>query len=207
MQLSFRATRLLSFACAVCVAATTQAQLTPFNLAGNAGEGLLPGNEVGNNTANSGSSSASGGEVGDGFVFDASTNMLDFAFDFEGLTGGLADVAGGIHIHRPSTPGDPFNSTGGIAFFLNNGSDPAVSLDTPQVAIGATSGSLAGTIDFGTNTALIDALLAGELYLNIHTAQFGGGELRGTLVPIPEPTAVALSLLGVGMLAGCRRRR
>lgn len=207
MQFSFRATSLCALAGALCVAATTHAQLTPFNLAGNAGVGLLPGNEVGSNTADGSSSSASGGEIGDGFVFDASTNELDFAFDFEGLTGGLADVAGGIHIHRPGTAGDPFNQTGGIAFFLNNGSDAAVSLSTSPVTIGASSGMLAGTIDLTGNTDLIDALLAGELYLNIHTAQFGGGELRGTLVPIPEPTAVALSLLGLATLVGARRRR
>ena len=60
------------------------------------------------------------------------------------------------------------------------------------------------------STALIDAINDSVAYLNIHTTQFPGGEIRGFLVaaPIPEPATwgmLGLGLAGMGMLA--RRRR
>ena len=194
---------LAAFVVALCMTAVGQGQIIPFDLAGNAGIGLLPGNEP---PPGSVSSSASGGETGAGFSYDTANQTLDFAFDFQGLSGGLRDAAGGIHFHLPGTPGDPFNNSGGIAFFLNNGADANVSLSTPQIAIGSTSGSLAGTVSFANSTDLIDDLLAGELYLNIHSETFPGGELRGTLVPIPEPTAAALALVGLALFGVSRNR-
>lgn len=180
------------------------AQITPFDLAGNGGAGLLPGNEVGTG-ANAGNSTAFGGETGGGFVYDASTNTLDFSFSFQGMTSGLRDAAGGVHLHLPGTPGDPFNENGGIEFFLNNGADPNVTLSTPLIAIGATQGALAGSVSFANKLDKINDLLAGEIYLNIHSEMFPGGELRGTLVPIPEPTNVVL-LLTAGVVGLARRR-
>jgi len=37
---------------------------------------------------------------------------------------------------------------------------------------------------------LFAAIAAGEAYLNIHTSTFGGGEIRGFLVPEATPTTV-----------------
>lgn len=56
---------------------------------------------------------------------------------------------------------------------------------------------------FGTATYLpaqVSSLQAGNQYVNIHTttALYGGaGEIRGTIVPVPEPSTVGLLLLGV----------
>jgi hypothetical protein len=53
----------------------------------------------------------------------------------------------------------------------------------------------------GNNTTLdaqIPGILAGLAYLNFHTVQFGGGEIRGQIVPEPMAGAlVGLSLLGL----------
>jgi hypothetical protein len=64
-------------------------------------------------------------------------------------------------------------------------------------ANGGTTGS--------AETALITAIFADQAYLNIHTSTFGGGEIRGFLVPVPEPSTLAL--LGLGGLALTRAAR
>ena len=46
--------------------------------------------------------------------------------------------------------------------------------------------------------ALIAGIENGETYLNIHTVNFGGGEIRGFLVAAPEPSSLAL--IGSGLL-------
>jgi len=55
-------------------------------------------------------------------------------------------------------------------------------------------------------TALLGGIAAGKAYLNIHTSTFGGGEIRGFLLPVPEPGSV-LVLAGAGLLALHRRSR
>jgi hypothetical protein len=56
--------------------------------------------------------------------------------------------------------------------------------------------------------ALIDGLNAGQAYLNIHTTFRTGGEIRGFLAAVPEPSSWALMIAGFGLAgAGLRRRR
>ena len=187
------------------------AQLVQFDFAGNGGAGLLPGNEVGANTSLGSNSAAFGGEITTGLVFDQSTNILDVEFSFNNLSGGLLfDAASGIHLHLPTVAGDPFNQNGPIVFNLNSFNDAAVTNSNSQILDGATSGTVSASIDFSNNLSQISDLLNGEFYLNIHSQEFTGGELRGTIVTaapaaIPEPSSLAL--LGLLMSSGALIRR
>lgn len=55
--------------------------------------------------------------------------------------------------------------------------------------------------------SLLAGLRDGNAYLNIHSMQFGGGEIRGTLAAVPEPAEWALMIGGFGMTGGALRRR
>ena len=90
----------------------------------------------------------------------------------------------------------------------------------------STSGSFSNTLDLtlasswngsyvtangGTPTsaesALAAAMAGGMAYWNIHSQTFPGGEIRGFLVAVPEPSTVALLALGAGSLFWRLRRK
>lgn len=49
-------------------------------------------------------------------------------------------------------------------------------------------------------------LINGNVYLQVHTSQFGNGEIRGNFTSVPEPSTVALVVLGsLGLML--RRRK
>jgi len=116
-----------------------------------------------------------------------------------------------------ATPNDaglgfPFCSVGvvwgffGSPFNDNNPNDQTV---TPFAT--GVGGTITGKWDLpeGNNTtfsAQLPNILAGRSYINFHTTQFPGGELRGAIVP--EPTS-GLALLGGLAVLGSRitRRR
>ena len=59
----------------------------------------------------------------------------------------------------------------------------------------------------GAEAALLTGLDEGRAYFNIHTSEFGSGEIRGFLQTVPEPTTVALLGAGLLGLAAFSRRR
>ena len=65
------------------------------------------------------------------------------------------------------------------------------------------NGGSAGT----AANALLGALQTRTAYLNIHTTAFPGGEIRGFLHAVPEPSTWALMLLGFGTAGTALRRR
>jgi hypothetical protein len=146
-------------------------------------------------------------------LYDDVAHTLGLNATFSGLTGNTT----ASHIHAPTT----------APFFQNAG----VATTTPSFAgfpTGVTSGAYSNVLDLtqssswnpayvtangGTTAsaeaAFADALFANKSYWNIHSSTFGGGEIRGFLVLVPEPTSIviiALGLTGVGYIAHIRRR-
>jgi hypothetical protein len=66
-----------------------------------------------------------------------------------------------------------------------------------------------GTIPLA-EAALIAGIQNGQTYLNIHTMINPGGEIRGQLEPVPEPTTLLLlgtTMGGLGLAARWRQGR
>jgi hypothetical protein len=74
----------------------------------------------------------------------------------------------------------------------------------PLVRTAATSGTITGSWS-PTSALQVDNLFNGLTYVNLHTSGFPGGEIRGQMVPIPEPAASAM--LGLAVLGVLGRRR
>ena len=55
-------------------------------------------------------------------------------------------------------------------------------------------------------TSQLPRILSGNSYINFHTNQFGGGEIRGTIT-VPEPSSMLLLLAGTIGMGGLLRRR
>jgi hypothetical protein len=152
------------------------------------------------NESNMPASTASGGVLGS-ITYDDVANLLTFDFGY-GSAFGFSDLNsnwnGGVHIH-----GDGSNT----AHFPANNSNAGVIYDlaSSHTAAGPRSGRVTGT---RTITATHEGwLFNNQLYINVHTQSFPGGEIRGQLVIVPEPGALCLAVLaGIGALSLRRRR-
>jgi len=150
--------------------------------------------------------------IGTGTVsYDDSSHFLTLQAAFSGLTG----TTTASHIHAATAL--PFTSTAGVA------------TTTPSFSgfpLGVSSGSFLKSLDLtlassynpsyvaahgGTTLQaeadLTAAMAAGKAYWNIHSTFAPGGEIRGFLVAVPEPSTLTLMLTGLGLLAARRRTR
>jgi hypothetical protein len=132
--------------------------------------------------------------------------------DFTGSqTADTNDNLSAAHIHADAN--SPPNPTAGVRwgffgapFNDNNPNDQVV---TPFAT--GVGGTISGKWDAaeGNNTTLADQLnniLTGHAYVNFHTMQFGGGEIRGTILVVPEPGTALITLIAAVGFAGWRRR-
>ncbi len=149
----------------------------------------------GRNEAPPNPSPASGNEVGLGILYDNVTKVLSLNLAY-GSVFGFTDLAGvftAAHIHQGASNFPAPNTAGPVLINLGGIHTPA----------GPVSGVFSGA--FVLTGAQETALMNNLLYINIHSTVFPGGEIRGQLVPVPEPAAALLGLLGAGL--SLRRRR
>jgi hypothetical protein len=131
--------------------------------------------------ANAGVGTCGAGGTGTGtanIVLDTDTNALSWSVAWSGLSAS----ATAAHFHGSALP----NQNAGV-----------------QLGIGVTSNPAVG------NAVLSDeqetALLNGLWYVNVHSAAFPGGEIRGQVTVVPEPSTMLLVGIGLALAASARR--
>jgi len=128
---------------------------------------------------------------------------------------GLVAPNTAAHIHAPLAV--PFTGTAGVATttptFTGFPAGTAGSYDhTFDMTLASSYNPAFVTAQGGLANAeavLFAAIMSpGSSYLNIHSSTFGGGEIRGFLVPTPEPATMLLLGSGLaGVALKFRRRR
>ena len=139
------------------------------------------------------------GRTGSGII---NLTLTGTTFTFSGSFSGLSGTVnpGGFHIHAPAAAGANANVLYGLF--------PSITLGADNKS-GTISGSqtlVAGQLGFDIPTQM-SQLNNGLWYFNIHTSAFGGGEIRGQILPVPEPSTMVLAGLGLGGLLMWRLRR
>lgn len=122
-------------------------------------------------------------------ILDTVTGKATLSVSFTGLSSGLT----GSHIHCCA----PAGANAGV--LVNFGS---------QLTTGSTSGSFSNWAIPMTFTAQqISDLINGRMYVNIHSSNNTGGEIRGQLTAVPEPGTLLLFGAGLLSVAGRLRKR
>ncbi len=180
---------------ACSLASASHAATINFDLIGTAGAGLLPGNESGSIIG------GTGGEIGAGITYDDVSNLLTLNVGWGSSQGfiDLSSAANNSHLHGPTVNNNGFN---GVSNF-NQTATVLFSLTRSSNAVtGGTINNAPILLTAGEETDLLN----GKFYINIHTANNGGGEMRGFLVVVPEPGSALLGMVTLGAFSLRRRR-
>lgn len=142
-------------------------------------------------------------------TFDSALSTLRVEVSFADLVGNVT----ASHIHCCTAPGSNVGVATALPSFVG-------------FPLGVTSGTYDYTYDMTQASSfnpafvtahggalgsalsdLITGLDSGVGYLNVHTNFRPGGEIRGLLAPVPEPSTYALMALGLGAVGFAARRR
>ena len=149
------------------------------------------------------------------FFIDATSSFMTFTatiFNIDVTGTQTADVNDNLvaaHIHAGPLVTPTVNGPVVWGFFgapFNDNSPNDFSFTPFSTGVG---GTFSGKWDLGegngtTLTAQLPNILAGHAYINFHTTQFGGGEIRGNITAVttvPEPENYLLVLAGLAVLA------
>jgi hypothetical protein len=153
-----------------------------------------------------GSTNSPGSGVGT-VTLNRATNTILYDFSWSGLIGDLTK----LHIHGPASP-EESNPQHIIEIF----GPPEVPAE-----LATTFGSVSDSFELQTleqvgfdpidPAYIIDTLVSGQAYLNVHTTVFGMGEIRGNLgqpvaQSVPEPSSILVLLVGVACFTARRTR-
>jgi len=144
-------------------------------------------------------------------VFDTVAHTLEVDVTFSALLGTTTAShihcctaapgvgTAGVATQTPSFTGFPLGVTSGT---YTHTFDTSLTSTFNAPFVTANGGTAAGA-----EAALLAGALAGAEYLNIHTQVVPGGEIRGFLTRVPEPSSLALLGAGLAALAGTAWRR
>ena len=135
-------------------------------------------------------------------------SLADDTYNFSMSVFGLTAVSTMFHIHGAAST----TQNGPVRIFLD--AAPFVAFNVGGTLMVGGNNVAAPTTLFSNgaynNLSFLAMLRGGLTYLNVHTAAFTGGEVRGQLIEvsvIPEPSTYALWLAGLGVVGLMWRRR
>lgn len=141
-----------------------------------------------------------GNRTGSGiFYLTLTENVMTITGDFSGLSG----VTVNAHIHGPSPTGQNSGVLYGLFNRITLGADNKSGTINASIPLIANPNNT--TFDIPTQ---VEQLNSGLWYFNIHSSTFGGGEIRGQILAVPEPSTMALGAVGaIGLVIWQLRRR
>ena len=152
-------------------------------------------------------------EAEDALSYTIDVSGLDFSLlstldPTTSLDSAASDVVSQIHFHNA-----PVGANGPIVFSIaslvgtgfDDEDDLSIDID-PDTGDTTITGVWESTDIRPLTPEFVSELEAGNLYFNIHSVGFPGGEIRGQIEKVPEPTAI-LSLALIGGFGFLRKKR